>query len=171
MRIIEDEICVRDILPSDSEAYFAIYSHPEVAKYDDFEPINRDELAQDMARVAAYTPHSLNREYGVCLLPGNEMIGILTVDMKKKYCYLGYHFHPSYHGHGYALRAVNLLLSHYKPEVLKYFRVVSDPENIASIKLAQKAGFKLVNRRMVHGKKEVVFSFDVSVLLVEVEEF
>jgi RimJ/RimL family protein N-acetyltransferase len=162
MRVEDNGICVRDILPGDAEAYFAIYSHPEVARYDDFEPIDRDELARDMVRIAGYDANSLNREYAVCILPSDTMIGVLTVDKKKKYCYFGYHFHPDYHGRGYAFRAVTLFLKQYKKCVLKDFRVVCDPENSASIKLALKAGFKKVGIRMAHGKKEVIFRFDMA---------
>lgn len=162
MRIVEGNVCVRDIYQADAEAYFEIFSHPEVARYDDFEPIDREELTRDMARIASYKPHSLNREYAVSCLPDDRMIGILTVDMRRKYCYLGYHFNPSFHGKGYALASVKLFLNWLPQEVLTILKVVSDPENTASIKLAQKVGFRQTSKRKKNGKREVVLSFDCS---------
>jgi len=165
MRIVDGNVCVRDIYQSDAESYFEIFSHPDVARFDDFEPIDRDELARDMVRIANYKPHSLNREYAVSALPHDCMIGVLTVDMRRKYCYLGYHFNPSFHGKGYALTSVKLFLNALPNEVLKILRVVSDPDNKASLKLAQKAGFKQTARRKKNGKREVVLSLERSLVL------
>ena len=36
MQIDLDNFCLRNITSEDAESYYELYSHPEVAKYDDF---------------------------------------------------------------------------------------------------------------------------------------
>lgn len=158
MHLSSSKICVRDIFPSDKEAYFQIYSHPEVARYDDFSPIDRDELEVDMQRIAQYLPRSLNREYAVALLDSDWMIGVLTLDLRRKYCYLGYHFHPSFHGKGYAIEAVNLFVDAQTSEVKSILRLLIDPENAASVRLANKAGFVKIKSQKKKQVREWVFA-------------
>ncbi len=141
MQLSDHRLCIRDIYPTDKEAYFQLYSHPDVAKYDDFEPITRDDLEVDMVRIANYQADSLNREYAVALLENNWMMGVLTLDMRRKYCYLGYHFHPAYQGKGYAIEAVQLFLSSQSDSFQSIVRLLIDPENVPSIRLAEKMGF------------------------------
>lgn len=153
-------IVIRDIQQFDSEDYFSIYSDPKVTMYDDFEPITREELIASMKLVETYRTGSLNREYAVALLPDNKMIGILTVDKKRKYIYLGYHFNPHYQGRGYALKSVMIFLEDFMPPYLSLVRLAIDPANQPSISLAVKAGFKLSGRRMTKGKPELVFKLN-----------
>jgi len=157
MNVSDNELHIRCIQPSDERAYFDIYSHPEVCRYDDFEPIGRDEMPEIMNRILQYKDDSLNIEYAVAKMPDDLMIGILTLDKKRKYCYLGYHFNPLYHGKGYAIRSVKLLLANLSTDNIKFLRVVVDPDNEASIKLALKAGFVKEKRRIVKGVKEIVY--------------
>ncbi len=152
MQLSDHRLCIRDIYPTDKEAYFQLYSHPDVAKYDDFEPITRDDLEVDMVRIANYQADSLNREYAVALLENNWMMGVLTLDMRRKYCYLGYHFHPAYQGKGYAIEAVQLFLSSQSDSFQSIVRLLIDPENAPSIRLAEKIGFVKIKS---HKKKMV----------------
>ncbi len=160
MQIDLDNFCLRNITSEDAESYYELYSHPEVAKYDDFTPITREELQIDMARIALYTPVSAYRELAVSIPPTNKMIGVITLDCKSHYCYLGYHFHPSYQGKGYAIRSLTALLESMSPEERNNLRLASHPDNHASLSLANKLGFVLIERRNVNGISELVYRFD-----------
>lgn len=160
MYIEHSDFCLRSINNDDAEAYYEIYSHPEVARFDDYKPISREDLVIDMARIALYTPVSAYRELAVATLRDNKMIGVLTIDKKRRYAYLGYHFHPAYQGKGFAVRSVRTLLQSYTPQQRQWFRLVSHPDNHASIALAQKVGFVFVENRWVKGVREIVFRFD-----------
>lgn len=160
MYIEQSDFCLRSITSQDAEAYYEIYSHPEVAKYDDYKPISRDDLRVDMARIALYTPASAYRELAVATNAGNIMIGVLTIDKKRRYWYLGYHFHPDFQGKGYAVRSVMALLESFTPQQRQLLRLVSHPDNRASLALAQKVGFVFLAKRCVKGVREAVFGFD-----------
>ena len=158
MQLSDHRLCIRDIYPTDKEAYFQLYSHPDVAKYDDFEPITRDDLEVDMVRIANYQADSLNREYAVALLENNWMMGVLTLDMRRKYCYLGYHFHPAYQGKGYAIEAVHLFLSSQSDSFQSIVRLLIDPENAPSIRLAEKIGFVKIKSQKKKLVREWVYA-------------
>lgn len=160
MYIEHGDFCLRSISSEDAEAYYEIYSHPEVAKYDDYKPITREDLVVDMARIALYTPASAYRELAVATTSDNKMIGVLTIDRKRRYMYLGYHFHPASQGKGYAVRSVRALLESFTPQERQLLRLVSHPENRASLALAQKVGFVFVAKRYLKGVREAVFRFD-----------
>ena len=158
MQLLSHRLCIRDIYPTDQEAYFQLYSHPDVAKYDDFEPITRDDLEVDMVRIAAYQSDSLNREYAVALLENNWMMGVLTLDMRRKYCNLGYHFHPAYQGKGYAIEAVQFFLSSQPDSFQSIVRLLIDPENAPSIRLAEKIGFLKIKSQKKKLVREWVYA-------------
>ncbi len=160
MHIEHSDFCLRSISREDADAYYEIYSHPEVAKYDDYKPITREDLVIDMARIALYTPASVYRELAVATTMDNKMIGVLTLDKKRRYVYLGYHFHPAYQGKGYAVRSVRALLESFTPQDRQLLRLVSHPENRASLALAQKVGFVFVAKRYLKGVMEAVYRFD-----------
>lgn len=160
MQIEHHGFFLRDITSEDAESYFELYSHPEVAKYDDFTPITREELQIDMARIALYTSVSMYRELAVAIPPTNKLIGVITLDCKSHYCYLGYHFHPSYQGKGYAIRSLMALLELMPPDERKKLRLISHPDNHASLSLANKLGFILIERRNINGNPELVYKFD-----------
>ncbi|MFT3739305.1 MAG: GNAT family N-acetyltransferase [Breznakibacter sp.] len=155
-----DEITVRPIEPGDAESYFEIFSHPDVARYDDFTPITREELVTDMARIEKYTPQSSFLELAVSILPSNKMVGIITIDKKRKYTYLGYHFNPAYHGKGLAIRSVRMFVQSLSDIEAYKLRVVTHPDNKASILLALKLGFSFLKNRTRKGILESVYRFD-----------
>ncbi len=160
MYIEHRDFCLRSITSEDAEAYYEIYSHPEVAKYDDYKPITREDLAVDMARIALYAADSAYRELAVATTADNKMIGVLTIDKKRRYVYLGYHFHPDYQGKGFAVRSVMVLLESFTPQDRQLLRLVSHPENRASLALAKKVGFVFWTHRCLKGVREAVFRFD-----------
>ncbi|MBN2744321.1 MAG: GNAT family N-acetyltransferase [Marinilabiliaceae bacterium] len=159
MHFQEPRVVIRDILPADRMGYYELYSNPEVARYDDFAPIGLEELDADMLRISHYESGSLNREYAVSLPGDDYLMGVLTIDRRRKYCYLGYHFNPRFHGRGYALAAVRQFVSQQQASVRAVLRLVIDPGNAASIRLAEKAGFTKVGSRLKKGKREIVYAF------------
>lgn len=159
MEIKKGALCIRDIEPTDAESYFEIFSLAEVARYDDFEPIDRDGLRKDMERIAGYKEGSLNREFAVAIMPQNKMIGVLALDQKRKYCYLGYHFNPAFQGRGLAYKSVELFVNHLPNRVKEVLRVVSHPENLPSVGLAKKLGFIHLKNRKVKGNPEQVMVY------------
>ena len=157
MYLFNHSVCIRSIRQTDDQAYFDIFSHPQVALYDDFTPIKQEDLDADMKRIALYDDQSLFCEYAVALIESDLMIGVLTVDRKRKFTYLGYHFNPAYQGKGYAVASVQLFLSSLDEVSRKLVRLVIDPQNAQSIKLALKVGFVKIKSRVKNKKQELIF--------------
>jgi RimJ/RimL family protein N-acetyltransferase len=159
MKIIAGELCVRDINLDDADSYLEIFGNPQVARYDDFQPITSDDLVADMARLVRQADESRIQEYGVYLQPDNKMIGVITIERKRLYYYLGYHFNPASHGKGFAVRSVRAFVDALDEDKKSRLRLVSDPENKASLALAGKLGFKFLKRRKHKGAPELVFVY------------
>ncbi len=160
MYIKFSDFCLRNINGFDAESYYELYSHPEVARFDDYTPISRDDMAGEMKRIEGYHDDSAFLELAVASLFDNRMMGVITLDRKRKYCYLGYHFHPDFQGKGFAVRSVMGLLENMDEARRETMRLVSHPDNKASISLAEKVGFVYVGRRRNKGIPEVVYRFD-----------
>lgn len=160
MQIEYNDFCLRSITSEDAESYYEIYSLPEVAKYDDFSPITREELLIDMARIALYTPDSAYQELAVAVQPTDKMIGVITLDKKNDCCYLGYHFHPRFQGKGYAVRSVRALIASLHPLERNTLRIASHPENRSSLSLAKKVGFVQIEEQVNEACVEVMYKFD-----------
>ncbi len=159
MKINAGDLSVQDISIDDADAYLEIFGNPEVAKYDDFQPITRDDLDADMSRLLRQTDKSRIQEYGVRLHPDDKMIGVITIERKRLYYYLGYHFNPAFQGKGYAVSSVRAFVNALDTEKQSRLRLVSDPENKASLALAGKLGFKFLKRRKNKGAPELVFVY------------
>lgn len=171
MIIESDDLVIRNIESSDAEEYFEIFSHPEVARFDDFNPITREDLPGEMKRIESYRPDSSFIELAVAVKDSNKMMGVLTLERKRRYYYLGYHFNPAYHGKGFATRAVMALIASMSDKERHSLRLVSDPDNSASIALARRVGFIFLKRRSKKGIAEVVYLLDTSIWEVKLREF
>jgi len=153
-----EKLDIRPLEISDREDYFAIFSNPEVTKYDDFDPVSIEELDEVMQR-AIMSPQTPEVQYGVILESENRLIGVLTVHKKRKYLYLGYHFNPRFHRKGYATRAMQQLMGGLSRLELIHARLLIHPENLASIALAQRLGFCEYRRRKLLQNPEIIFSY------------
>lgn len=153
------DFVLRSMEAADAEDYFWLYSHPEVARYDDFAPLTRAELQVDIDRIAGYSAESPYLELAVVAKSCGRMIGVLTIDRKRSYIYLGYHFHPDFQGKGYALRSMQALLATLTSNEQARLRIVSHPQNQASIALAGRLGFRYLKRRYSKGSPELIFGF------------
>ncbi len=93
-----------------------------------------------------------NEYLGWCGLKYNE--DIKEVD-------LGFRFHKKYWGRGYATEAAIACLN-YGFEKLKLKRIIGRAlkENIASIRVLEKAGMKPESEKLLHGKPAAVYSIE-----------
>lgn len=96
-------------------------------------------------------PDGLN--YAVFILPRTEnekaqMIGVIGVYSPSPKAELGYTFHPSTWGHGYATEALSAFLELFweKRPAVKIMEASTDYENYASMKVLTKCGFHEVRR-------------------------
>ena len=151
-------LIIRPIEASDREDYYAIFSHPAVTEFDDFDPVTYEELDRVLWE-AILSLGTREIQYGVVLQAEDRLVGVITVLRKRKYYYLGYHFNPLFHGRGYATQSVKMMLESFSPEQRQLSRLAVHPQNIASIKVALKTGFAEFKRQGPAENPEIIFTY------------
>ena len=137
---------LRQLILADAGALFAYRSLPEVARYQSWQPMSRDE-AETFLRGSEETRLFQSGcwfQIAVCL-PSGELIGDVGVhfDPDGAQIELGYTLSPAYQGFGYAREAVSALLDFFllAHGMHRAFASV-DPDNTPSIRLLESLGFR-----------------------------
>ena len=142
-----NRIRLRFITEGDTDAFYAIYSHPEVMRYWSTPPLADRQAAVNLI---AKIQEDLNRrvilKWGIALRTDNQLIGSLTLfnlDFNHRRAEIGYALGREHWGQGYMNEALQALLA-YAFETLDLHRIEADidPRNAASIKTVERLGFK-----------------------------
>jgi ribosomal-protein-alanine N-acetyltransferase len=140
-------ISLRWISEADTDAFFAIYSHPEVMRYWSTPPLpGRDAAAKLIAKIHADYRRRLILKWGIARRTDNQLIGSLTLfnlDFNHRRAEIGYALGRDHWGRGYMNEALQAVLG-YAFETLSLHRIEADvdPRNAASIKTLERLGFK-----------------------------
>lgn len=155
-----ERLKIRKFNLNDHTDYYEIFGNPVIAKFDDFEPITKEQAIVDVkCLIENYNnsnPEEL--EFAVELLVEKKVIGVMTIKFKEDGIYIGYHFNEKYHDKGFALEATQSFIPWLKKEYNKKIRAVTDPENVPSIKLLNKLGFHFDGPITTNSIKEFKFS-------------
>ncbi len=133
-------LTLHTISSQDENALMDLLTHPIVGKTFMVPEFAAREEARPLAqKIASLSNHDTRFVYGVFLK--DHLIGIVNeVDKQDTHIELGYAFHPDYHNKGYAtevlIACIEALISFGYPAV----RAGAFPENIASIRVMEKAG-------------------------------
>lgn len=140
-------LVLRALVPSDADAVFALFSHPEVMRYWSWAPWTDPAEAarfieQDREALAAGTW----LRWGWVRAADDSLIGacgLFDLDADNQTAEIGYLLARDAWGHGYAAEGVGAVLR-YGFETLGLRRVEADidPRNVASIRLCERAGFR-----------------------------
>lgn len=85
-----------------------------------------------------------SKDFYYSIFLGDRIIGTVNcwdVSMWRMACQLGYEINPEYAGHGYMTEAIKLLVTELISAGFVRIKIECATENIASMKLAEKAGF------------------------------
>jgi len=145
--LVTDRLLLRKMTMDDAGSVFELRSNPQVMKY-----ISRP-LAKTIEDAQAWVQliiDALEKNEGItwciCLKEQPDAhvgtIGFWRMQKENYRAEIGYMLHPSLHGRGIAYEAIQPVLE-YGFEVMQLHSVEAnaDPENIASIRLLEKAGF------------------------------
>lgn len=103
-----------------------------------FEP--HEYLSQD--QVKKWFNQKKTAEWWVIESQQGKPMGQIVTGPQGDYYWLGYILHPDYRGHGYTTEAVKLLIGHlFRNKDIVRIQAESNPKNIASIRVLEKAGF------------------------------
>ncbi|GFZ29920.1 N-acetyltransferase [Clostridium zeae] len=136
----------RKIKASDVEEIFAIFSDPEVAKYDFFNPINTKEKA--LSIIDNYQNEFISKEeitWGIVRKDDYKLIGYFSLgnlDEEANKCEIGYGLNRTFWNRGYGTEAIKTLIK-FSFEKVKVNRIEATVTfgNDASVKALIKSGF------------------------------
>src|SRR2546426_514975 len=140
-------IRLRWISQKDTDAFYAIYSNPEVMRYWSTAPLpDRDAASKLISEIHDLFQRRMILKWGIALRSDDRLIGSITLfnlSFPHHRSEIGYALAHEYWGHGYMNEALMALLK-YAFESLDLHRIEADvdPRNDASIRTLEKLGFQ-----------------------------
>ena len=132
-----------------------------MAQYDKPHNTDPEDVRTRVARWADFTQRGTNHLFfAVCL--DHDMIGYFAFNARETGHEIGYSFHPSCHGKGYAKEALSALLNHLHGLGLTHFSAGTALNNTPSVRLLNSMGFRLTGTEKVSfykdaHKQDIVF--------------
>jgi ribosomal-protein-alanine N-acetyltransferase len=161
-------VSLRWISKADTDAFYAIYSHPEVMRYWSTPPLADREVAANLIKkIQEDWKRRVILKWGIALRTDNQLIGSITLfnlDFNHRRAEIGYALGRDYWRQGYMNEALMALLK-YAFEVLDLHRIEADvdPRNAASIKTLERLGFQregyLRERWQINGEIQDAFYY------------
>ena len=146
-KVIETERLFLKILElKDKEVFLAYRGNPEVFQFQSWDPPNLQEVESFIRQNLTVAPNTPDTwlQVGIYLHNG-QLIGDIGLHFLEDNAQMeiGYTLAPEHQGQGYAFEAVKAILDYLFGHLEKH-RVIGsvDPENIRSIKLLEKLGFR-----------------------------
>ena len=145
-----ERLILREIIPEDAEAFFAMDSNPEVVKYVGTKPLTHISQSVEMIENIRnqYTENRIGRWAAINKEDG-KLVGwsglklIKEINNHKNIHDLGYRFTPEYWGKGYATETSIAVLNYAFNEMkLDQVFAYADVENDASNHVLRKLGFE-----------------------------
>lgn len=145
-----ERLILREIVPEDVEAFFAMDSNPEVVKYVGIQPLTDISQSAEMIKSIRnqYTENGIGR-WAVIRKEDGKLIGwsglklIKEINNHQNIHDLGYRFTPEYWGKGYATETSIAILNYAFNEMkLDQVFAYTDVENEVSNHVLRKLGFE-----------------------------
>lgn len=161
-------LSLRWISAADTDAFYAIYSHPEVMRYWSAPPlVDREAAANLIKKIHEDWQRRVILKWGIARRTDDQLIGSITLfnlDFTHRRAEIGYALGRDYWRQGYMNEALMAVLK-YAFEVLDLHRIEADvdPRNAASIRTVERLGFQregyLRERWQVNGEIQDAFFF------------
>jgi len=163
IQIIETErLYLRQYEDDDFTSLYAIFSDPETMSYYPA-PFSiqktRDWIKRNQER---YVTDGFGL-WAICLKGTNEVIGdcglVKQIIDNRVEVEIGYHIHKKLWGNGFASEAANACKTYGFHQLgLKKMVSIIDPDNLASIRVADKIGFTKESETYIFNKTHLIFS-------------
>ena len=124
----------------------------EFAQYDKPNILDDDSVRKRIQEWASYIDSTEHIFYVVCLQ--NTAIGYVTFNVRENGYEIGYCFHSSYHGQGYAKESIAALIDKMREQGVSRITAGTALENTPSVNLLESLDFKQI------GTEEVSFYKD-----------
>lgn len=161
-------LSLRSISAADADAFYTIYSNPEVMRYWSTPPLpNRDAASKQIDEIQEAFKRREVLKWGIALRTDDTLIGSVTLfhpDFTHRRAEIGYALGRAYWGNGYMQETLNAVLN-YAFTVLNLHRIEADvdPRNAASVRTLERLGFQregyLRERWQVNGEIQDAFFY------------
>ena len=135
-------LTIRRVAESDWRAarrIWADFALSEYAQYDKPHPLADEDVHARIAKWAKFAESTEHMFFAVCL--AGEMIGYIAFNRRETGHEIGYCFHSSAHGKGYAAEACRALFDYMKELGFNRFSAGTAISNLPSVKLLKSLGF------------------------------
>lgn len=163
-----NRLSLRWISVADVDAFYTIYSNPEVMRYWSTPPLpNREAASRLVSEIHEGFKRRELLKWGIALRTDDTLIGSVTLfhpEFTHRRAEIGYALGRAYWGKGYMQETLKALLA-YAFEVLELHRIEADvdPRNTASIRTLERLGFQregyLRERWHVNGEIQDAFLY------------
>ncbi len=149
--ILTERLRLRRSAPGDAEAISAYRSDPEVHRFQGWERTDPEGVRAEILEMAGRIPGDPGwvqlslEERATGRLVGD--VGMSPAEGEPGVIKVGYTVDPAHQGRGYATEAVAALVSYAFDRLgARVVRAYASAENIASIRVAEKVGMRLIER-------------------------
>ncbi|MDA3628040.1 GNAT family N-acetyltransferase, partial [Saccharopolyspora sp. WRP15-2] len=151
--------------PADAEAFIAVHSAPEAHPYDDWSRRSPEQARELFDRFQQGWASDGIGYWAVRRTGAGEVLGFGGVrhssEGDEPVLNLAYRFWPSAWGNGYAPEMAAAAIDWTRRQRPDWpVVIVTDADNAPSIRIAEKLGFALHERRVRDGRPEVVFRLE-----------
>jgi ribosomal-protein-alanine N-acetyltransferase len=140
-------LLIRDMRMDDLDDFQAYRSMPDIAVYQDFDVMNKQEAAAFISQHIEQPDHEHGqwKQYAIELRQSGKLIGDcgIMIDDEHKFAHIGITISIAAQRNGYAGEALHALMT-YLFDTLQMHRIVEivDTRNTASIQLLKRSGFR-----------------------------
>lgn len=149
---VTERLVLRRSRPEDAETISAYRSDPDVHRYQGWERTDPEGVRAEIAEMSGRSPGSSGGwvQLSVEERDGNTLVGdvgLSPADDEPGVIKVGYTVAPTFQGRGYATEAIGALVA-YAFDVLgaEVVRAYASAENVASLRVAEKVGMRLIER-------------------------
>ena len=135
-----------------AQGIWADFGLSEYAQYDKPHPTDDEAVRMRIARWAQFSESTEHMFFAVCLK--EEMIGYISFNARETGHEIGYCFHSSAHGKGYAKEAHLALFDHLRAQGFTHFIVRTALANLPSVRLLASLGFEQTGAEKVSFYKD-----------------
>ncbi len=140
-------LTLREILPSDSQALFALHSDTDWMQWYGVDPITEPQQADQLAQLFASWFHAgTGFRWALERVQDGRLIGtcgLFRWNKSWQNCLIGYEILRNCHGQGYMREALTAVLDYgFSTMQLHRIQAESHPNNLASIGLVTRLGFR-----------------------------
>ncbi|UUZ78800.1 GNAT family N-acetyltransferase [Paenibacillus sp. P26] len=169
MHIETQNVVIRTLEKKDAKRFYSIARESTVYRYmPDWadgraHPQDYYGLIDQYQKQSDNTDISIGRSYAIALPNTDEMIGMIGVGLKEKLneIELGYFMSEKHQRNGYTREAISALAEWcFEVSDVKYLILTINCANVLSNKLAEKCGFKLLEKRTPIGDNQLYMEND-----------